>query len=89
MRDLDATTDQRQWTELIRRRAVALVQTIQKISDAISVARTPEQISALRREVFENLIRLCEASPRHDIRSGLREDFRAEMDLILEQINEK
>jgi hypothetical protein len=88
MRDLDATTNQRQWNEIIRRRAVMLIQAVQKVSEAIREGKTPEQISALRREAFVALIRLSEASP-HDIKGGLREDFQNEMDFILEQTNAK
>ena len=80
MNDLDRTTTQKQWVKIIRRRAVMLIQAVQKVSDAIR-GETPEQISALRREAFVALLRLCEASP-HDIRGGLREDFQDEMDSL-------
>jgi hypothetical protein len=84
MNDLDRTTTQKQWVEIIRRRTVLLIQAANKVGDAIRTAESPEHISALRREAFVALIRLCEASP-HDIKGGLREDFRNEMDFILEQ----
>jgi hypothetical protein len=89
MRDLDATTNQKQWVEIIRRRTVALIQRVENISEAISTEQSPEKIIALRREVFEGLIKLCEASPHHDIRAGLHETARTEMDFILEQNNAK
>jgi hypothetical protein len=80
MRDLDRTTTQPQWRDIIARRTALLVEAAQRVGDAISAGKRPDEIQALRRQAIEALIRLCEASPQ-DIRG--ESDYRNELDQII------
>jgi hypothetical protein len=86
MRDLDATTTRRQWVDIIARRTALLIQAAQRVGEAIQAGAPAEQISALRREGFEALIRLCEASCQ-DIAGQIAPEFRREMERIEKESN--